>query len=378
MTEGTTAIRWLKARNYGCLKDIEVEFTPLNALIGPNDSGKSTILRAVRTLSQLGCSSFADVTETQATPFFPGLDFTIDFDLRWLIEDNYGYRIESGYELGVVNEYLHLNSGETPANKRHLSHVGLLTRTREQQERGDLLKKMSSRFIHFNPDALRRGTGLITRDREIQLNDEQGQGLPSVYDAVLKRDRQAYTSIEEKVQKLFPTVKGLNLFNDSPSTTALMLNLVTGKDIDARFVSEGLLFYLAFAAIPHLEPTSVLLVEEPENGLHPAMMRHVVGILRDISKHTQVIVATHSPLIVNELRPEEVSVVTRTAEEGTRVRPIKDTPNFIERSKVYALGELWVSYADGEMEEPLFAEELEPEDTGEPVNWGDDDEETEA
>ena len=38
----------------------------------------------------------------------------------------------------------------------------------------------------------------------------------------------------------------------------------------------------------------------------------------------------------------------------------------------------WVSYADGEMEKPLFTEKLEPEDTGEPVDWGDDNEETEA
>jgi hypothetical protein len=58
---------------------------------------------------------------------------------------------------------------------------------------------------------------------------------------------------------------------------------------------------------------------------------------------------------VNELQGHEVSVLTRTSQaEGTRVRLLKDTPGFEERSKVYSLGELWVSYANGDDEEPLL------------------------
>jgi hypothetical protein len=67
-----------------------------------------------------------------------------------------------------------------------------------------------------------------------------------------------------------------------------------------------------------------------------------------------VIIATHSPLVVNELRPDEVTVVTRSRETGTKATLIKDTPSFEERSKVYALGELWLSYANGEDEAPLL------------------------
>ena len=62
---------------------------------------------------------------------------------------------------------------------------------------------------------------------------------------------------------------------------------------------------------------------------------------------TQVVMATHSPLVINEMEPHEVSLVTRTPEEGTNVTLMKDTPNFEKRSKVYALGELWLAYADG-------------------------------
>jgi predicted ATPase len=89
--------------------------------------------------------------------------------------------------------------------------------------------------------------------------------------------------------------------------------------------------------------------------LHPARIAEVVRILRRISESgTQVIIATHSPLLVNELQPGEVSVVTRNPESGTQVKLISQTPNFEKRSKVYALGELWLSYANGMDEAPLL------------------------
>lgn len=47
------------AKNYGCLRDVTVELTPLHALIGPNDSGKSTILNGIRTLAQFAAGPFA-------------------------------------------------------------------------------------------------------------------------------------------------------------------------------------------------------------------------------------------------------------------------------------------------------------------------------
>lgn len=119
-------------------------------------------------------------------------------------------------------------------------------------------------------------------------------------------------------------------------------------------MSEGLLYYLAFAVLPYLDPTALLLIEEPENGLHPARIAEVMRVLRAISETTQVIIATHSPLVVNELRADEVTVVTRSPETGTKATLIQDTPDFEERAKVYALGELWLSYANGEDEGPLL------------------------
>ena len=47
---GVLMITRFRAKNYGCLKNVEIDLTPVHAFIGPNDSGKSTLLRAVRAL----------------------------------------------------------------------------------------------------------------------------------------------------------------------------------------------------------------------------------------------------------------------------------------------------------------------------------------
>ena len=96
-------------------------------------------------------------------------------------------------------------------------------------------------------------------------------------------------------------------------------------------------------------------MEEPETGLHPSRVAEIVRLLRSIAESgTQVILATHSPLVINELQPEEVSVVTRHADTGTKVTRIVDTERFESRAKVYALGELWLNYANGVDESPLL------------------------
>ena len=159
---------------------------------------------------------------------------------------------------------------------------------------------------------------------------------------------------------LFPTVRALRMHNVSKTQKQLGLTLVDGTAVAPAEMSEGMLYWLAFAIVEHLAPQAILLIEEPENGLHPARIREVMKVLRDVSQRTQIILATHSPLVINELEPDEVTIVTRTAERGTICTPMTATKHFATRSKLYALGELWLSYADGDVERELV-DEVEPD-----------------
>jgi hypothetical protein len=217
-----------------------------------------------------------------------------------------------------------------------------------------LARLRSARLARFDPDALRAPSGLIPETSPVNFLDDRGLGLAGVYFAIKNRDDDTFASIIADVRRHFPTIKGVRVKAVTSSEVVLEADLTNGTKVEARRMSEGLLYYLAFAALQHLDPVSLLLVEEPENGLHPARIVEVMRILREISRTTQVLLATHSPLVINEMQPEEVSVVTRKPDEGTKVTPMKETANFEKRSSVYALGELWLSFADGVEEAPLL------------------------
>jgi predicted ATPase len=361
-------IRELRARNYGCLLDVRAELTPLHAFIGPNDSGKSTLLHALRTITQLASGAFT--FEGEFSPFDPFLPIRFPA-INGQAESHdilLGCGVDGGwyvYEIGPDGPQEKLSKdgssdvvGNGPYHRypRTVTTESVFHHPSYASNRPVLRQLSSARLVRFDPDALRRPSGLIPETQAVGFLDDRGQGLPGVYFALRNRDDDAFRAIVEDVRRHFPTLRSLRVKAVTSSEVVLEAELVSGARVEAKRMSEGLLYYLAFAALRHLDPVSLLLVEEPENGLHPARIAEVVRILRAIVQeaNTQVIMATHSPLVVNELTPDEVSIVTRKPNEGTRVRRIKDTPDFEERSKIYALGELWIAYANGEDEAPLL------------------------
>ncbi len=344
----------LRIQNYGCVRDAEFRFTPLHALIGPNDSGKSTVLRALKTMEfpwqrnipdalMRACSESAKHNPVRLT-----LTTTSHSSLPTL-----------GEPLRIGFIFLRGNKWQTLCEKKSsfpldwdLSSVKPATPLLHY----DLLARIIApmQVLRLDPDKLRIPCPLISDGQPLRFLDEHGTGLPAIYDAIIGRDVQAYLELNAEIQRLFPDVKSIATLNPGGGNKAIGVKLHDGTLVPAELMSEGLLYYLGFATLRYPDPPAILLIEEPENGLHPARIAEVMRVLRKLSESMQIILATHSPLVVNELQPDEVTVVTRSREHGTKGVLLKDTPNFEERSKVYALGELWLSYADGQEEKALL------------------------
>jgi predicted ATPase len=322
-------VEQMRAVRCGCVRDVTLALTPLHALIGPNDSGKSTLLQALRAGA--------------AGPWM------------WPI---------GGHVTLVVGSVARSSGPDKPIrfHARSVPYQAVNTdTTADTPEARAILERAISnvRLLRLDPDSMRSATNLIPHSSPVAF-DERGLGLPAVYDAILSRDRDAFVQIERRFIELFPTVKSLVLENTTGQQKALGVLLLDKTKIFAASMSEGMLYWLAFAALPYLSPSPIVLVEEPENGLHPSRIAEVVRVLREVSTTTQVVLATHSPLVINELTADEVTIVTRTPEAGTIVTPMTQTKNFEQRSKIYALGELWLSYADGDLESELTGESTLP------------------
>jgi predicted ATPase len=124
---------------------------------------------------------------------------------------------------------------------------------------------------------------------------------------------------------------------------------------DASYGTVRLLGLLALLYDP--SPPALTCIEEIDHGLHPQALQLVVERLRDASALTQFLVATHSPALVNRLRPDEFVICERD-EEGASIIPAiaeDDVRAIVEESGDQPLGELWFS---GVLGGDLTGEEL--------------------
>ena len=349
-------------QSYGCIKQASFALSPLHALIGPNDSGKSTTLRALRVLAE--CVAYPSARDAQSQRFVPM--FGPKTKLTVLYAD--GLEVATHIRDNVDDIHVVFGRGKGPrweAERSWQARGELRMQNQVHQEGINCLASARERIttatmVRFDPNALRRQARQLLVAEPIQFLDETGMGLASVYQAINSRDVDAFVAIRDKVKTLFPTVQNILVPSVDGGAVVLQARLTDNTLVPAEAMSEGLLYFLGYVALQYIAESKLFLVEEPENGLHPARIAEVMSILREISKTGQVVIATHSPLVVNELQGHEVSIVTRDREKGTQVKLLKDVPGFEDAAKVYQPGEFWVSYCDGNQEEPLLKGKLRP------------------
>ena len=108
-------------------------------------------------------------------------------------------------------------------------------------------------------------------------------------------------------------------------------------------LSDGTLHFICLLTILcHPNPPSLVCIEEPELGLHPDVIPEVAETLIEASKRTQLIVTTHSDMLVSALTevPDAVLICEKEFDNGTQIRRL-DAKRLKKWLKDYSLGELW-------------------------------------
>lgn len=137
------------------------------------------------------------------------------------------------------------------------------------------------------------------------LNNLKNNNIP-VFDkiqAALAKVNPAYQSIEFNVfgSQLYLSLKEKNLF----------------RTITALHMSDGTLKFLLYLAVLYnTGPSRLIGMDEPENGLHPDMIKTVADAIRHASAHSQLIVATHSPLLLNCFELDDILVFEKKESEN--------------------------------------------------------------
>jgi predicted ATPase len=122
----------------------------------------------------------------------------------------------------------------------------------------------------------------------------------------------------------------------------LFLEEEGGRQIPATRLSDGTLRYLCLLAILlHPEPPGLIAIEEPELGLHPDVLPYLGKLLVKASKRTQLVVTTHSRMLVDSLGDEPESVVVCEKVDGRSKFTRQSGDHLKEWLERYSLGQLW-------------------------------------
>lgn len=191
---------------------------------------------------------------------------------------------------------------------------------------------------HFGPDAVvREACGADVRTDHLS---ERLDNLPARL-AALKRNPKVKRRLVELVREMAPRFDDFDVIPEG----GLLTLYVTEDDlsIPARRLSDGTLRYLCLLAIlVDPDPPPFIVIEEPELGLHPDIHPRLADLLLEASERTQLIVTTHSDVLVDALTdtPEAV-VVCENSSGSTRLERL--TAGRLEPwLEKYRLGELWL------------------------------------
>ena len=115
-----------------------------------------------------------------------------------------------------------------------------------------------------------------------------------------------------------------------------------GFTIPATRLSDGTLRFLCLVAVLcHPEPPPVVCIEEPELGLHPDILPTLARLLKDASTRTQLLVTTHSDILVDEFTETPQAVVVCEKSQGQTTMKRLEAEALDGWLEKYRLGQLW-------------------------------------
>lgn len=408
---GRLTLAAVYVRGFRALAECRVEFRPLNVIIGPNATGKSSLID----LASL-CSEAADAPISQpiadrgglssvlwgggANSFMAALSFHSHrdppafFTIHTLEVQAEGYapvvakeQLGQGTRVQKADEETGLQEGDSVDFVRFYGRRGTTAKLRLGQgslveyegelDPGELL--LSSLrdpqaypeqnrireyleawrfYLGFDVSSqapMRRPYQLgssETRDQYLAPNGSNLAGMVSVLRASTSY-RDEFQQVEEWCSLAFPEFESLGSERGISGTEVrLEWREYDRPSLTAAQLSDGLLRFLCLAVLaasPH--PPPLVCIDEPELGLHPKLLPLVAAMLRTLSERTQVIIITHSPQFLNSF-PLDSIIVSSKDEDGCHFHKPADNEQ-LKKLLEPTIGEtIGTLYETGELEFP--------------------------
>lgn len=344
----------------------------ITVFVGANNSGKSNALAALRFLGQLARGTNMDAAlasagaSSRAASRLGGpWDISIWFLSKTKTECRYqigfdGQRYLEGIEAPAAT-YVRTQAGtvEIPGVGQFSGLPGGLLEIVFENQRGvpadmfEFVKALRDVAVFDLSVASLRRPAKVSFNAQL---GEDGSNLPSVLDWLGNERPDVRDAIENEVRSTAPEVKKLVTPTVPGDEKVVGIQETSGQVFRSSEMSDGLLLFIGLATAARLRGAtpSLIAIEEPERGIHPRRLRDVVDYFRRIAQSgTQVVLTTHSPLLLDQFRdfPESVILFDRD-EVGSQTRRISDVDKFESLLEGASLGEVWYSGLLGGIPKP--------------------------
>lgn len=396
----------IAAENFLSLQNVHLELRPLNVLVGPNGAGKTNFLKLfqfIGDVARLDLSLAIDSIGGFDNLLFRGetrKGKKVRIEFEGVMSNHASSKAPDEYRLtfwqqvlgsvrpdGQQRRALHRNEeiaikrtagrgrrvtlrgGELKietigAQQKIAQNAGLrlqsgatglatLRRLGEEYEASgvEAIAQIFEQLRLFEVDVerVRRPTRWVRS----QFLRADAANLASYLMFLKKEHEDVFTELCEDVQFVLPGFQEFYFTPIEGGDDALRIEIKEQHLVRATPLSRasfGTIRAIALFAMLHdPSPPQLTCLEEIDHGLHPHALDRLVDRVREASKKTQIILATHSPALVNRLAVEELIIVERNESTGgTRVfRPDSKLVNALSEKTGFGLGELWFSGSIG-------------------------------
>jgi len=354
----------IEISGFKSLRNVGLDLGPLNVLIGANGAGKSNFVSFFKMLNEMvgeppRFQQYVAVAGRAKSLLHYGPKTTPQIEGRLFFqteagENQYFVRLfhAAGDTLLFADEELYFHRTNAPSPSIDSLGAGHSeTRVKAQAEAGDPKAKVfrhllsTCRVFHFHD------TSATAPIRQACYVEDNRWLYPDAHNlaAMLHKYQQTqpvvYGRIVNTIRQIVPFFGDFVLQPSALRERDIFLNW-TERDseylLGPHQISDGTLRAMALVTLllqPKEELPSLIVVDEPELGLHPQAISVLAALVKGASYSCQVILSTQSVSLLDQFDPEHVIVVEREGGQSTFRR--LDAESLKEWLDDYSLGELW-------------------------------------
>jgi len=348
----------IEIEGYRSIKKLKLRLKAINILIGANGAGKSSLVGAFGLLGDL-----VDGGLQQHVGLRGGANALLHFGVkktkRLRVKVSFGVNAyEAVLEPSAKDRLIFASEkayfqGEGDRLRPYVENLGEGQKESGLEEEAakpdkvahHMLKAMRGwKIFQFHDTSATAGIKQKHAIGDSCTLQSDGANLAALLFGLKKRAPKKYRAIVDVSRAVAPFFDEFVLEPDEMDPKVIQLEWRHKSDpgyFDASSLSDGTLRFMCLAALL-LQPTkpSVIVIDEPELGLHPAAIVQLAALLRLASRECQVVVATQSVTLLDQFASEDVIVVERSNGDSTFERLAKDqVRGWLDD---YSLGELWL------------------------------------